>query len=132
MRDLCNNGVGPKARGTSYECFGNFTVRTSGSGVATKKKEATVSAFRICYYAPYLGMVPGPSKIFLLTDADDTSTLVDVNDINNWPDSLTDNHGKDGQNFAFVDGHAEWVNQRKFIEVWNISHDSSRVAGVSP
>jgi len=52
--------------------------------------------------------------------------------INNWPDSPTDNHGKYGQNFTFCDGHAEWVSQRKFMEVWNVSHDSSRVAGVSP
>ncbi len=132
IRDLCNNGLGPKGPGTSYECFGVFTVRTSGTGVATKKTETTVSAFKICYYAPYLGVVPGPSKIFLLTDADDTSNSIDAHDINNWPDSQTDNHGKWGQNFTFCDGHAEWVKQAKFMEVWNVSHDSSRVAGVSP
>lgn len=132
LRDLCDNGIGPKARGTSYECFGNFTAKMTGKGIATKKTETSVATFKICYYAPYLGVVPGPSRIFLLTDADDTSTLVDKNDINNWPDSPTDNHGKYGQNFTFCDGHAEWVSQRKFIEVWNVSHDSSRVAGVSP
>ncbi len=132
LRDLCNNGTGPKARGTSYECFGNFTARMTGTSISTKKKEDTVSAFKICYYAGAMGMVPGPTRIFLMTDADDTSALVDKNDINNWPDSLTDNHGKDGQNFTFCDGHAEWVNQKKFMEVWNISHDSSRVPGVSP
>ena len=132
IRDLCNNATTPKGPGTSFECFGNFTVRTSGSGVATKKKEASVAAFKICYYSACIGMVPGPAKIFLMTDADDTSNTVDPHDINNWPDSATDNHGKWGQNFVFCDGHAEWVKQAKFIEVWNISHDSSRVAGVSP
>jgi prepilin-type N-terminal cleavage/methylation domain-containing protein/prepilin-type processing-associated H-X9-DG protein len=130
LRDLCDNGTGPKSRGTSYECFGNFGDRSSGSSISTKKKESTVSAFKIYYYAPALGMVPGPARIFLLTDADDTSSLVDTTDINNWPDSSTDNHGKDGQNFTFCDGHAEWVKQAKFIEVWNISHDSSRLPGV--
>jgi prepilin-type N-terminal cleavage/methylation domain-containing protein/prepilin-type processing-associated H-X9-DG protein len=131
-KDLCNNGVGPKASGTSFECFANFTVRTSGTGVSTKKTEASVLAFTICLYTPALGLKPGPSRIFLLTDADDTSALVDKNDINNWPDSITDNHGPYGQNFAFCDGHAEWVNQKKFIDVWNISHDSARIAGVTP
>ncbi len=127
--DLCNNGKGPKASGTSYECFGNFTDRSGGSGVATKKTEASVSAFTIYNYAPALGTKPGASQVFLMTDADDTSTLVDPNDINNWPDSATDNHGKEGQNFTFCDGHAEFVNQRRFMHVWNLSHDSARVPG---
>jgi len=128
LRDLCNNGTGPKSRGTSFECFGNFTSKCDN--IATKKTETSVSSFKICYYAPYKGVVPGPSRIFLLTDADDTSTLVDKDDINNWPDSPTDNHGKYGQNFTFCDGHSEWVKQAKFIEVWNVSHDSSRLPGV--
>ncbi len=93
LKDLCDNGVGPKSRGTSYECFGTFGDRSSGSSVSTKKKESSVASFKIYYYAPAKGMTPGPSKIFLLTDADDTSALVDPNDINNWPDTATDNHG---------------------------------------
>lgn len=76
LRDLCNNGNGPKARGTSYECFGNFTARMTGKGISTKKTEASVPAFKICYYAAYLGMVPGPSRIFLLTDADDRGYFI--------------------------------------------------------
>jgi prepilin-type N-terminal cleavage/methylation domain-containing protein len=134
LRDLCNNGIGPKSQGTSFECFGTFGVRdpaNPSSSVSTKKKESTVNSFTIRYYSAALGVKPGPSRIFLLTDADDTSTLVDKNDINNWPDSPTDNHGKEGQNFTFCDGHSEWVPQKKFMDVWNISHDSSRVAGVN-
>lgn len=133
LKDLCDNGIGPKSQGTSYECFGTFGVRTGEgtSAVSTKKKEATVAGFTCYYYAAAKGMKPGPSRIFLLTDADDTSSTVDKNDINNWPDSPTDNHGKYGQNFTFCDGHAEWVPQKKFMDVWNTSHDSSRMAGVN-
>jgi prepilin-type N-terminal cleavage/methylation domain-containing protein/prepilin-type processing-associated H-X9-DG protein len=131
LKDLCNNGTGPKASGTSYEVFGTFTDRSSGSGVATKKKESTVNSFKLYNFSTYLGMKPGPSKIFVVTDADDTSAVIDPHDINNWPDSATDNHGKYGQNFSFCDGHAEWVSQRRFMEVWNIGQDSARVAGVN-
>jgi prepilin-type processing-associated H-X9-DG protein len=99
--------------------------------VTVKKKEASVSAYTIHNYAPALGTRPGPTQIFLLTDADDTASVVDKNDINNWPDSMTDNHGPDGQNFTFCDGHAEWVSQRRFMHVWNLSHDSARVGGVN-
>jgi prepilin-type N-terminal cleavage/methylation domain-containing protein/prepilin-type processing-associated H-X9-DG protein len=134
LLDLCNNATGPKATGTSYEIFGTFGVRDPASpttSVSTKKKESTVSAFKVIYYAQALGMVPGPSRIFVITDADDTSQLVDKNDLNNWPDSPTDNHGKEGANFTFCDGHAEWVPQKKFMDMWNIGQDSSRVAGVN-
>lgn len=127
--DLLNNGTGPKSYGTSYECFGNFTDYSSGSGVTTKKKESTVNSFVIHKYVPCIGMRPGPSQVFLITDADDTSSLVDRNDINNWPDSPTDNHGNEGQLFVFCDGHATFVKQKQFMRVWNISHDSTRVEG---
>ena len=133
LRDLCDNGTGPNASGTSYECFGTFGVRAShgATAVSTKKKESTVTGFTCWYYPAALGTKPGPSRVFVLTDADDTAAVVDKNDINNWPDSPTDNHGRFGQNFTFCDGHAEWVNQKKFMDVWNMGQDSSRIPGVN-
>ena len=136
LRDLCNNGTGPKQSGTSYEVFGTFGVRDPASpataGVPTKKKESTISSFTIRYYAQFLGVKPGPSRIFVLTDADDPDTAIGGGpDINNWPDNIYDNHGALGQNFVFCDGHAEWVPQKKFMQVWNLGQDSSRVAGVN-
>jgi prepilin-type N-terminal cleavage/methylation domain-containing protein len=129
LNDLCNNAKGPKATGTSYEVFGTFTVRTSTSdgGTGTVKKESSVNAFTLYHYGPEVGMKPGPSRVFVITDADDPDTAVDpTNDKNNWPDSTTDNHGADGQNFSFCDAHAEWVTQKKFMTVWNIGQDSAR------
>jgi prepilin-type processing-associated H-X9-DG protein len=123
--DLCNNGATAEAYGTSYEINGNFTVRATGTPITTKKKEDTVNAFTIYAYTPALGMKPGPSRVFLLRDADDTRVGVS-NDSNDWPDSPTDNHGGAGANFSFCDGHAQWVKQSKFMEVWNIGQDSNR------
>ena len=122
---LCDNGPSPKSAGTSYEVFGNFILRMTGVGITTKKKEDTVNAFTICLYTPAIGMKPGPSRVFLIVDADDITPGVG-NDDNNWPDNPTDNHGAAGQNFSFCDGHAQWVKQNKYMEVQNIGLDSNR------
>jgi prepilin-type processing-associated H-X9-DG protein len=134
LKDLCNNGTGPKQSGTSYEVFGTFSVRTAvgSSAVLTKKKESTINGFTCYYYAQAIGVKPGPSRVFVLTDADDTAAVIGGGpDINNWPDNINDNHGPFGQNFVFCDGHAEWVPQKRFMQVWNLGQDSSRVAGVN-
>ena len=134
LKDLCNNGTGPKQSGTSYEIFGTFGVRASqgASAVSMKKKESTANSFTCWYYSEAIGVKPGPSRIFVLTDADDTAAAVGGGaDLNNWPDNPNDNHGALGQNFVFCDGHAEWVPQKKFMQVWNTGQDTSRVAGVN-
>jgi prepilin-type N-terminal cleavage/methylation domain-containing protein/prepilin-type processing-associated H-X9-DG protein len=133
LTDLCNNGTGPSAPGTSYEVFGTFGFRPGqgASAVSTKKTEASVSAFTCWYYPAGMGAKPGPSRIFVIVDADDPAAVLDPNDINNWPDSPTDNHGRFGMNFSFCDGHAEWVPQKRFMDVWNMGQDSSRVPGVN-
>lgn len=125
LEDLCNNGRGPQSYGTSYEVFGNFTDHNDN--ITRNKSEKSVNAYECKNYAPWAGMKPGPTRIFLLTDADDPYTGVDPADKNNWPDSKTDNHQDKGQNFVFCDGHAEWViRPRRFMDVWNIAHDSQR------
>ncbi len=129
LADLCANAHTRKSAGTSYEVVGTFTCRMTGAAITTKKKEDTVNAFTICYYTPAIGMKPGPSRVFLIMDGD---AVYPPNDVNNWPDSLNDNHGAAGANFSFCDGHAQWVKQSKYLEVWNIGEDSYRVASVSP
>ena len=52
-------------------------------------------------------------------------------DYNNWPDKM-DNHGADGQVFAFLDGHAEWVTKKTFLRVWNIGGDSNYLGPTGP
>ncbi|HOX57749.1 MAG TPA: type II secretion system protein [Candidatus Paceibacterota bacterium] len=123
--DLCKNGATLQSAGTSYEVSGNFTLRMTGMAITTKKKEDTVNAFTIGAYVRALGMKPGPSRVFLIMDADDTLPGVGT-DANDWPDNPADNHGAAGANFSFCDGHAQWVRQNEFMEVWNISQDSNR------
>jgi prepilin-type N-terminal cleavage/methylation domain-containing protein/prepilin-type processing-associated H-X9-DG protein len=118
IMDLTDNAQTPQATsGSSYEVFGNL----SGS---IKKTERSVSEMAINNYSLVpKGTKPGPSQIFILTDADDTPGQ---NDINNYPDPV-DNHGADGANIAFCDGHAEFVPTRKWLHVWSMSHDSNRL-----
>jgi hypothetical protein len=76
----------------------------------------------------WLGSRPGAANVFMLTDGDDDSG---AGDFNNWPDPM-DNHGKDGQVFTFVDGHAAWVKRVNFLHVWNYSGDSNYEGPTGP
>jgi prepilin-type N-terminal cleavage/methylation domain-containing protein len=55
------------------------------------------------------GEIAGPSKTWLSLDADNKSNTGNL--INNYPDK-GDNHGADGANANFCDGHAEWVREK--------------------
>lgn len=116
LQQLCDNARTPKdTRGHSYECFGNLT----GS---RKKTEQAVAGWTIINYRQALGIKPGASQIFLITDADDVPEP-GIGDNENYPDPM-DNHGALGQNVVFCDGHAEFVKQNRWLHVWNLSHDA--------
>jgi prepilin-type N-terminal cleavage/methylation domain-containing protein len=53
------------------------------------------------------GTVPGPSRIWLMVDADSVFNAL-PGSINDYPDPW-DNHGPEGHHANFADGHAEWV-----------------------
>ena len=72
------------------------------------------------------GTKPGPSKVFLLFDGDDSNAK--PNAVNNWPDP-TDNHGAAGANFSFCDGHAQWVAQKYYDSVRNVSQNGATTHG---
>jgi prepilin-type N-terminal cleavage/methylation domain-containing protein/prepilin-type processing-associated H-X9-DG protein len=66
-----------------------------------------------------------PSDVFLMVDADDTLPSGNPNDVNNYPDSLDDNHGPAGGNMNFCDGHAQWIPQKRWHWVWSYSQTNS-------
>lgn len=118
VTDLLDNGRDKKVSGTSYECFGSWNGIIGGV-VYGKKTEKSVAAFTLTVDARYTGLPPGskpgPTRIYLLHDGDDVQLDKDTE---NFPDP-TDNHGADGANMTFCDGHAEFIKRSRYDFVRN-------------
>jgi prepilin-type N-terminal cleavage/methylation domain-containing protein/prepilin-type processing-associated H-X9-DG protein len=74
------------------------------------------------------GTVPGPSRIWLMVDADSIlSVQTDKGSINDYPDPY-DNHGAAGHNALFADGHAEWVSAKgnRYLIARELSQDEGK------
>lgn len=123
ITDLENNAKSKTLYGSSYEVFGVFN-KIVGTSIFGKKTEKSVNAFFVTVDPKFTGLTPGtkpgPTRVFLLHDADDNDGRNDADHIENFPDK-TDNHGDAGANFTFCDGHAEWVKRKKYDQVLNAS-----------
>jgi prepilin-type N-terminal cleavage/methylation domain-containing protein/prepilin-type processing-associated H-X9-DG protein len=125
VKDLLDNGTSKESPGTSYECFGvwwnnNAPQILPDGSIYGKKKERNVNTYYLYVDAKYTGLAPGtkpgPTRMYLLFDADDNNG--DTTRIENYPDPK-DNHGAGGANFTFCDGHAEWVTRKRYDFVRN-------------
>ena len=99
---------GPAKNGYSHEATG---PAESYSPNQARKTESRVAS-RKHFSNEGLGLkdqVAGPSRTWLSLDADNKSNPQNL--INNYPDK-GDNHGADGANANFCDGHAEWVREK--------------------
>jgi len=113
------------SNGLGYEVMGCLT----GSGVTHLKKTEQLVANHIIKNSPqWLGTKQSPSSVFLMSDADRGSLepveFAKANN-SNFPDP-EDNHGKDGSNMNFCDGHAEFVKRARWLDVWDLSQDTKR------
>ena len=72
------------------------------------------------------GMVPGPSKTWLQVDADSAYATY-PGAINDYPDP-GDNHGADGHNINFGDGHAEFMatKGKRYLVARELSQDDGK------
>jgi prepilin-type N-terminal cleavage/methylation domain-containing protein len=124
--DLCNNAqdktaVTPtSACGTSYEIF--------GTAQGKKKTESMLASYTLENYVGHTGLRPGPSAVMLFLDGDDTGGGGNPqNPNNNWPDP-GNNHGAAGLCMNFLDGHAQWIPVKKYLDTINTSQDGNQTA----
>jgi prepilin-type processing-associated H-X9-DG protein len=111
--DLTYFALSKKNPGSSYELFGWWGY-SGGSGYPNARKtHANVTAWvykypsAYSYCRGYLGSVAGPSRAWLFLDGDGGYS----GSRNNIPDPI-DNHGADGGNISFCDGHVQFVSAR--------------------
>lgn len=108
--------------GHSYEQFGYWNFPAPGG---TKKTEALVNSRAKRTFAFSLkGVVPGPSRTWLMVDADDLRVDLPKN-YNDYPDAHN-NHGEAGANGIFADGHAEWIPRNEYVRTYEMSQDEGR------
>ena len=110
--------------GYSYENFSWWRRLSSGrpeqtdgsSGIQQRKTETRVSNRAHTKSVDGLGLqgtIPGPSRTWLTLDADNlTFALANPTLYPNDYPSINDNHGAEGANANFCDGHAEWVKEK--------------------
>ena len=124
LLDLKQLTVDKNSPGYSYENFVWWRRLSSGapeqtdgsSGIQQRKTEARVQSRAHTKTVDGLGLqgvIPGPSQTWLTLDGDNL-TFANTNPSlypNDYP-SVNDNHGADGANANFADGHAEWAREK--------------------
>jgi prepilin-type N-terminal cleavage/methylation domain-containing protein/prepilin-type processing-associated H-X9-DG protein len=123
--DLLDNALNKELDGHSYEIFGFFR----GTEPRRRKTQSSVPTYGKKKAAFGLtGTVAGPANVWIILDADESSAGPGA--IENYPDRL-DNHGAEGANVAFADGHVEWIQSREYVYRYELSEDAGRTK-ISP
>lgn len=125
MQAALNKGNFP---GSSYELFGWWGDYGKQPPIPKRKTKSNVQSWvyqydsKYPYNNNYKGMIAGPVRACLFLDEDSGYNGTR----NNIPDPI-DNHGADGGNISFCDGHAEFVSARpdsKYIQAIYLGTDA--------
>ena len=128
LRDLLKYAGNKTSYGASYELFGWWGDYGKQPPAPAPKTQSNVQSWVYQftsiypYNLPYKGSVAGAARACLFLDGDSAY----LNTRGNIPDSV-DNHGADGGNISFCDGHAEFVSARpdaKYISVIYLGTDA--------
>ena len=108
--------------GTSYEVAGYFCGQ-NGITISpfSNVRKTQQSALSHVYTTPqagtrynFIGQHASPSDVWIIYDADDADPTVPNRPNEDFPDA-GDNHGADGGNVVFGDGHANWVPRKQYV-----------------
>ena len=124
VRDLQNNSAQGRLgiTGSSYEVAGFFQGSTGGGVRKTQKNIVNYTYVQNYPKYPIQRVKANPSLVMIIYDADDRDAADPNRQSEDYPDS-GDNHGTDGGNFAFTDGHAEWVPQKRYAKTFIMGTD---------
>ena len=128
LLDLVDNSLNGRegAFGSSYEVAGFLNGQPG-----VRKTQSAVSSYTYRLNNPppnnFFGQHAGPSDIWIMYDADDRSTTDASRKNEDYPDP-GDNHGKDGGNVIFCDGHAQWIPQKKYLQSFTRGCDEAHSA----
>lgn len=113
LLDLTQFALSKKNPGSSYELFGWWGYSSGAAGDNARKTSSNVQSW-IYHYSSSYGFSSGfkgtrasPSRAWLFLDGDGGYQGTR----SNIPDPI-DNHGADGGNISFCDGHVEFVSGR--------------------
>ncbi len=126
--DLVNNSATGKKglTGSSYEVTGYL----NGSGTAIRKTQKVIASYTAkVNQPPYIapGDHLGSSDIWIIYDADDRDAADPTRQNEDYPDA-GDNHGIDGGNVVFADGHAQWISRKNYLRSWLFGTDEAHAA----
>jgi prepilin-type N-terminal cleavage/methylation domain-containing protein/prepilin-type processing-associated H-X9-DG protein len=128
LRDFAGGGNGTVTNGHSYETFAYMGTPDPVTGQLIRKTQSSVNTYARTHTVTKLGLekglVAGPSRNALMYDGDDFNPTK-PGSINNFPDKY-DHHGAIGANANFCDGHAEFIPQKKYLFVYEMSQDEGR------
>ena len=118
-KNAVGNTINPGG-GHSYEVSGFFAGENGSATSATvnvRKTQRTVASHvyntrQAGTKYDFRGQRASPSDTWVIYDADDAGGTDRPN--GDFPDA-GDNHGVDGANIVFGDGHAEWVSRKRYV-----------------
>lgn len=125
---LENNAAGKGATTFhSYEIAGFLNGTTGGARVRKTQKTVASYTYKLnnTSYPKYnfFNMKASPSDLWIIVESDDIGGADRPYD--DYPDP-GDNHGIEGNNVIFCDGHAEWVPRKKYMRSFFLGTDETR------